>query len=87
MLRLSLIEIALFLVPFVVYGLYLAVRARPVDPEAAARGRVLINLVLVGLLLVVAGFAVLALEIEPGVKGTYHPAEVRDGVLVPGHIE
>ncbi|MQT12528.1 DUF6111 family protein [Segnochrobactrum spirostomi] len=87
MLRLSLIEIALFLLPFVAYGLYLALRVRPVDPASAARGRVLLNLILIGLLFVVAGFAVVALEVEPGVKGTYHPAEVRDGVLVPGHIE
>lgn len=85
MLRLALIEIALFLAPFALYAAWLwwtkgsATRDNwaPAPSFAAT---------LAGLLLVVLGFVLLA-SFGVSRQGTYHPAEVRDGVLVPGRFE
>jgi H+/Cl- antiporter ClcA len=84
-LRLALIEIGLFLAPFAIYAAWLwyakgsAARTNwTAGPVYAAA--------LAGLLLMVVGFVLLA-SFGTAERGIYHPAEVRDGVLVPGRFE
>jgi hypothetical protein len=79
-------EIALFLVPFVVYVVYLWVtRARVLDRVNWSIKRVS-WLVIVALLLMVGSFLVLAQFGGAPPGSTYVPAHVdKDGVFVPGH--
>lgn len=78
--------LALFLSPFAVYALYLALRARyPLEVEHWTRGRVSV-LTLVGLAAAVLGLVALD-AFAPRGRGVYIPAHVQNGVLVPGRIE
>ena len=78
--------LALFLSPFLVYVIYLVLRARyPLEVEHWTGIRVSI-LTLVGL-----GVAILSLILTdafaPRGHGLYVPAHEENGVLIPGHIE
>ena len=77
-------ELALFLAPFAAYALFLwAARAGVVDVSAWSPPRVM-WLTVAALLLVIAGFAVLA-ELGGAPPGsTYVPAHIENGRLVPG---
>jgi hypothetical protein len=80
-------EIALFLTPFVVYGLFLlATRKGLFDPTHWPVARIA-SLAIVALLLMIGSFVVLAqFGVTPGCN--YVPAHVdKDGKLVPGHCE
>ena len=78
--------LALFLSPFAIYALYLALRARyPLEVEHWTRGRVSI-LTLIGLAAAVLGLVALNV-VAPRGQGVYVPAHVENGVLVPGRIE
>ena len=78
--------LALFLSPFAVYALYLALRARyPLEVEHWTRGRVSV-LTLIGLAAAVIGLVALN-AFAPRGRGVYIPAHVENGVLVPGRIE
>jgi hypothetical protein len=78
--------LALFLSPFAVYALYLALRARyPLEVEHWTRGRVS-ALTLIGLAAAVLGlFAINAFA--PRGRGAYVPAHIENGALVPGRFE
>jgi hypothetical protein len=78
--------LALFLSPFAVYALYLALRARyPLEVEHWSRGRVS-ALTLIGLAAAVLGlFAINAFA--PRGRGAYVPAHIENGALVPGRFE
>jgi hypothetical protein len=79
-------SLALFLSPFAVYALYLALRARyPLEVEHWTRGRVSI-MTLIGLATAVLGFIAIN-AIAPRGRGVYVPAHIENGVLVPGRIE
>ncbi len=84
MLRVSLIEIGLFLLPFAVYGLLLVLRRGGGAPD---RWHPLGLMALIGFGLMALGLVGFALFDKPAVRGAYHPAEFRDGQIVPGHIE
>jgi len=78
--------LALFLSPFAIYVVYLALRARyPLEVQHWTTGRVSI-LTLIGLAAAVASLVVLNLSAPRG-RGVYVPAHVENGVLVPGHFE
>ena len=78
--------LALFLSPFAVYALYLALRARyPLEVEHWTRGRVSI-MTLIGLAAAVLGFVAIN-AFAPRGRGVYIPAHIEHGVLVPGRIE
>ena len=78
--------LALFLSPFAVYAVYLALRLRyPLEVEHWTRGRVSI-LTLTGLAAALLGLVAVN-ALAPRGRGVYIPAHVENGVLVPGRIE
>lgn len=85
MMRAILEALGLFLIPFALYAAWLMFRAR--HPAAAAQigDGPLLNLCLVGLALVLAGF--LALGWFSPRRGAYVPAHVEDGRLIPGRLQ
>ncbi len=84
--RVALDTLALFLAPFALFAVYLIVRLRwPLATEHWPLGRVS-ALTLAGLALALAGF-VAAEVFAPRGHGTYVPAHVDNGILVPGHFE
>ena len=76
----------LFLAPFALFALYLALRLRyPLALEHWTRGRVSL-LTLIGL--AAALFGLISLELlAPRAQGKYVPAHIVNGVIVPGHFE
>ncbi len=86
MLRAALEPIAMFLSPFAVFAIYLIIRARyPLAVEHWTKTRVAM-LTLIGLGVAVLGMALLA-SFAPRGHGTYVPARIENGKLIPGHIE
>jgi hypothetical protein len=78
--------LALFLSPFAVYALYLALRARyPLEVEHWTRARVSI-MTLIGLAAALLGLIAMT-AFAPRGRGVYIPAHIENGVLVPGRIE
>lgn len=78
--------LALFLSPFAVYVLYLAMRARyPLEIEYWARRRVSL-MTLIGLAVAVLGLVALN-ALAPRGQGVYVPAHIENGALVPGRFE
>ena len=79
-------SLGLFLLPFLLFAVYLALRLRwPLAIEHWTRSRVTI-LVILGLLAALAGLVAASLFAPRG-HGVYLPAHVENGVLVPGRIE
>ncbi|HSV00422.1 MAG TPA: DUF6111 family protein [Roseiarcus sp.] len=78
--------LALFLSPFVVYALYLALRSRyPLEIEHWTRRRVSL-MTLIGLAAAVLGLVAVN-AFAPRGRGVYVPAHVENGALVPGRFE
>jgi hypothetical protein len=78
--------LSLFLAPFALFAIYLALRARfPLALEHWTRGRVS-WLTLAGVAAAVLGLVFLA-GTSPRGQGVYVPAHVEKGVLVPGRFE
>ncbi len=88
MIRPVLTELALFLVPFAVYVIFLwATRARVLDRANWSLSRVA-WLVIAALVLMVGSFIVLAHFGGDPPGSTYVPAHIgEDGVFVPGHTK
>ena len=84
MIRPILTELSLFILPFVLYGLFLVLtRAGLFHPDSWS-WRVLAWLTLAALLSVLASFVVFAQFGGEPARSTYVPAHVEDGKLVPG---
>jgi hypothetical protein len=85
MLRVIALGLALFALPFALYAAYALLwrEGRPRDVFAAAP---LAYLLACGLALVAAGFVVVGVLGGAGPEGTYEPAVLRDGEIVPGRI-
>ncbi len=78
-------EIALFLLPFALYAIYLAAtRAGVLHPDAWSVSR-LLTLTILALALMLGSFLVLAQFSGEPPNSAYVPAHVEDGKLVPGH--
>jgi hypothetical protein len=78
--------LGLFLTPFLLFAIWLMVRARlPLALEHWTRGRVSL-LTLAGLAAAVVGLLLLSLTAPRG-HGAYIPAHVENGVLIQGHFE
>lgn len=87
MLRVVGFHIFMFLLPFIVYGFYLYfTRLDPLKRESWEHSP-LYFLTLGGLVLTIGSFFVLAAFTGAGPGGTYVPARIEDGRLVPGRIE
>jgi Family of unknown function (DUF6111) len=78
-------RVALFAVPFAIYGLYLLLvlrqRAAPTPPTPWA------VLFISGLSLVVASFIYVGFTEGETTKGVYVPPHMVNGQIVPGHVE
>ncbi len=80
-------EIALFLVPFVVYAIFLwATRAGVLDWSNWSLSRVA-WLAIAALVLMIGSFVLLAHFGGSPPGSTYVPAHVENGVFVPGHTQ
>lgn len=87
MIRLFSVEVALFLAPFVAYGLFVwATREGILHPEAWSM-RALVVLSLVAVALTVVGFVIIAEKTGAPAHSTYVPAHLENGKLVPGTLK
>lgn len=86
MIRVVAEAVALFLVPFVLFAIYLLMRRRnPASVDAWTSGAVG-GLALAGLALAALAIFVFGL-FEPRPLGAYIPAHIENGQLVPGRFE
>jgi len=84
MIRPVLTELAIFLIPFVAYALFLVATRAGVFASASWPGHLIAKLVLGSLLLVVISFILLAQFSGASPDSTYIPAHIENGKLVPG---
>jgi uncharacterized protein DUF6111 len=84
MIRPVLTEIGIFLIPFVVYALFLIATRSGVFAKSSWPMPLLAKLALGALLLVVISFVLLAHFSGAPPNSTYIPAHIEDGKLVPG---
>jgi hypothetical protein len=84
MIRPVLTEVGIFLIPFVVYALFLIASRSGLMAKSSWPLRLLAQLLLGALLLVVASFILLAHFSGAPPDSTYVPAHVENGRLVPG---
>jgi Family of unknown function (DUF6111) len=84
MIRPAFTEIAIFLIPFGVYVLFLVATRSGLLVQSSWPVNVIAKLLLGSLLLVVASFILLARFSGAPPNSTYVPAHVEDGRLVPG---
>ena len=84
MIRPVLTEVAIFLIPFVAYSLFLVATRAGVFASSSWPAHLIAKLVLGSLLLVVISFVLLAHFSGAPPNSTYVPAHIEDGRLVPG---
>ena len=84
MIRPVLTEIGIFLIPFVVYALFLVATRSGVFDQASWPVSLVAKLVLGSLLLVIVSFIFLAEFSGAPPESTYEPAHLDQGKLVPG---
>ncbi|MFL5045445.1 MAG: DUF6111 family protein [Xanthobacteraceae bacterium] len=84
MIRPVLTELALFLMPFVLYAIFLlATRADVLHPDSWSWATIA-SLTIAALVLVVGSFVVIAQFSGAPPGSTYVPAHIEDGKFVPG---
>ena len=86
MLRVVLIDIILFLLPFMVYAAYM-VWVKGVAPKSAMAGAPVLWLIVAGFVVLIVGFLTLVQFSGGDRAGTYHPSVLEDGVIKPGSID
>jgi hypothetical protein len=84
MIRPVLTEVAIFLIPFVAYALFLMATRAGVFASSSWPAHLIAKLVLGSLLLVVISFVFLAQFSGAPPDSTYVPAHIEDGKLVHG---
>jgi hypothetical protein len=86
MLRIALIDILLFSLPFVIYAAYM-ISAKRVAPADVWQGAPIFWLLAagIGLLLVTMATLIQFSGGQPG--GVYHPPTLENGVIKPGEID
>jgi hypothetical protein len=84
MIRPAFTEIGLFLIPFVVYALFLVATRSGLLVQSSWPVTVVAKLLLGSLLLVVISFVLLAQFSGAPPNSTYIPAHIENGRLVPG---
>lgn len=88
MLRILLIQLLLFAIPFVVWALYVvAVQRRKLTSGGAFNDAPIVWLLGAGTAMVAAGLVYLALTTgTPAGEGEYVPPRLENGRIVPGHV-
>ena len=84
MIRPVLTELAIFLIPFVAYALFLIATRSGVLASSSWPVHLVAKLVLGSLLLVIISFVLLAHFSGAPPNSTYVPAHIQNGKLVPG---
>jgi hypothetical protein len=84
MIRPILTEVGLFLIPFVVYALFLVAKRTHIFDKAAWPVSIIAGLTAAALALIVGSFAYLAHFSGAPPGSTYVPAHMENGRLVPG---
>ena len=84
MIRPVLTELAIFLIPFVAYAIFLIATRAGVFTSSSWPGHLIAKLVLGSLLLVIISFVLLAQFSGAPPDSTYIPAHIEDGKLVDG---
>jgi hypothetical protein len=84
MIRPALTEIGIFLIPFVVYALFLAATRSGLFVQSSWPVTIVARLALVALVLVIAGLVGFAQFSGAPPDSTYVPAHIENGKLVPG---
>ncbi len=84
MIRPVLTEVAIFLIPFVAYALFLIATRSGVLVSSSWPVHLVAKLVLGSLLLVIISFVLLAHFSGASPDSTYIPAHIENGKLVPG---
>jgi len=84
MIRPALTEIGIFLIPFVVYALFLLATRSKLVAQSSWPLHLIARLLLGSLVLVIASFIMLANFGGAPPHSTYVPAHVENGKLVPG---
>jgi hypothetical protein len=84
MIRPVLTEIGIFLIPFVIYALFLLATAKGVTEAASWPARVVLKLLIAAFLLVIVSFILLSHFSGAAPDATYTPAHMENGRLVPG---
>ena len=84
MIRVALINLLFFVLPFIGYALYLYLRKGRFDARQDIDQRTFISLIVGGAACVIIGFAVLGTFQSGDPKAVYEPARYEDGVLKPG---
>lgn len=89
MLRIVLIQLLLFAIPFIVWALYvLMVQRRSLAAGGAFNDAPIAWLLGAGTAMVAAGLVYLAVfSGTPAGEGQYVPPRLEDGRIIPGHIE
>lgn len=87
MLRVVLINILLFLLPFAVFAVFVLLRRPGTSHSQIWRDAPLMWLFGIGTALVFTVLIFFASFSGAPKEGTYTPAEIRDGKLVPGHVD
>jgi len=84
MIRPVLTEVAIFLIPFVAYALFLIATRSGVLASSSWPAHLVAKLVLGSLLLVIVSFVLLAHFAGAPPNSTYVPAHLENGKLIPG---
>ncbi len=84
MIRPALTEVAIFLIPFAVYALFLVASQSALMAKTSWPVHIIAKLVLGSLLLVVVSFILLAHFSGAPPSSTYIPAHIENGQFVPG---
>ena len=84
MIRPVLTEVGIFLIPFVIYALFLVVTRSGVLAQSSWPTHMVAKLVLGSLLLVVVSFVLLAHFSGAPPDSTYVPAHIENGKFIPG---
>lgn len=80
------IQLALFLLPFAAYAVFLWATGKGWRAPERWRGVPLVWLVAAGVAITLASLAILALTTGGSTRALYVPAHTQDGVFVPGRI-
>jgi hypothetical protein len=87
MLRIALLNILMFSLPFILYGGYMYLIGRHQPGQSIWRTAPVLWLLIAGLVLIMVtvGSLISFTGSKPG--GVYYPPKVENGKIIPGHIE